>query len=46
MFHTITIHTKPTAKVQPKFYYEEIGTEWIVYPWERDDSETIADYKK
>jgi hypothetical protein len=20
--------------------------EWIVYPWEREDSETIQDYKK
>ena len=46
MFPIATIHTKPTAIVQPTFHYEEIGTEWIVYPWEQDDSETIADYKK
>ena len=44
--HIVTIHTKPTAIVQPTFHYEEMGTEWIVYPWENDDSETIADYKK
>ena len=39
-----TIHTKLTASVQPTFFHEVIGDEWIVYPWERADSKTIADY--
>lgn len=42
-----TIHHKQTAMVEPMFYYEEvIGDIWLSYPWENDDSETIADYKK
>jgi hypothetical protein len=33
--------------VEPMFYYSLVrGNAWIVYPWENDDSETIADYKK
>ena len=39
-----TIHTKLSASVQPTFHYEVVGDEWIVYPWERADSKTIADY--
>jgi hypoxanthine phosphoribosyltransferase len=42
-----TIHHKQTAMVEPMFYYSLVrGNAWIVYPWENDDSETIADYKK
>jgi len=40
-----TIHTKPTAIIQPTFYYEQVGVEWIVYPWENTNSKTIPDYK-
>ncbi len=41
------IHHKQTAMVEPMFYYSLVrGNAWIVYPWENDDSETIADYKK
>ena len=25
---------------------KEVGDEWIVYPWEREDSEAIPDYLK
>lgn len=39
-----TIHTKLTASVQPTFFYEVVGDDWIVYPWERADSKTIQDY--
>ena len=42
-----TIHHKQTASVEPTFHYSLVrGTAWIVYPWENDSAETIADYKK
>lgn len=44
--YTATLHYKPTAGFTPDFYSKEVGTEWIVYPWERNDSETIQDYLK
>jgi len=44
--YTATLHYKPTAIFTPDFYSKEVGTEWIVYPWERTDSETIQDYLK
>lgn len=44
---TATIHYKLTACYEPDFWYETVSdVEWLVYPWERDDSETIQDYKK
>ena len=43
---TATLHYKPTAIFTPDFYSKEVGTEWIVYPWERNDSDTIQDYLK
>lgn len=44
--YTATLHYKKTAVTTPDFYAKEVGTEWIVYPWERSDSETIQDYLK
>jgi hypoxanthine phosphoribosyltransferase len=44
--YTATLHYKPTAIFTPDFYSKEVGTEWIVYPWERSDSESIQDYLK
>jgi hypoxanthine phosphoribosyltransferase len=42
-----TIHYKRSAIVEPTFWRELVDDEtWIVYPWERSDSKTIADYKK
>jgi len=41
-----TLHHKPTSKFQHNFYAKEIEDQWIVYPWEREDSETIQDYLK
>lgn len=41
---TAVLHYKPTASVQPTFYAKEVGEEWIVYPWERADSQAIQDY--
>jgi hypoxanthine phosphoribosyltransferase len=43
---TATLHYKPTASFTPDFYAKEAGSEWIVYPWERKDSEAIQDYLK
>ena len=44
--YTATLHYKPTAGFTPDFYAKEVGSDWIVYPWERSDSETIQDYLK
>ena len=43
---TAVLHYKPTAEHKPTFYAQEVGDEWIVYPWERKDSEAIQDYLK
>lgn len=43
---TAVLHYKTTAKFQPTFYAQVVGDEWIVYPWERKDSEAIPDYLK
>ena len=40
----VTLHFHEQSIVKPDFYCEEKGDKWIVYPWERDDSETIQDY--
>ena len=44
--YTATLHYKPTAGFTPDFYAKEVGTEWLIYPWERSDSDTIQDYLK
>ena len=44
--YTATLHYKPTAIFTPDFYTKEVGTEWIVYPWERNDSAAVQDYLK
>ncbi len=44
--YTAVLHYKPTANHTPTFYAQEVGDEWIVYPWERKDSESIQDYLK
>ena len=47
LFPTATIHYKQTAIVEPNFFYSLVSESvWIVYPWEREDSETIPDYLK
>ena len=43
---TATLHYKPTASFTPDFYSKEVGPEWIVYPWERSDSQAMQDYLK
>jgi hypoxanthine phosphoribosyltransferase len=42
---TATIHYKTTAEYEPHFWWRLApANEWIVYPWENKDSQTIADY--
>ncbi len=40
------LHHKPTSKFKHAFYAKEVNDQWIVYPWEREDSEPIQDYFK
>jgi len=44
--YTATLHYKPhTSCFRPNIYaYEHKGDEWIIYPWEKKDSEPIQDY--
>ena len=43
--YTATLHYKTTAEYEPHFWWKLAALdEWIVYPWEREDSKTIADY--
>ena len=43
----VTINYKQTAIVEPTFYYSLAKNDsWYYYPWERKDSDTIADYLK
>ena len=40
-----TLHTKIESPHQPDIYGKVVGDEWIVYPWEKQNSEPIQDYK-
>jgi hypothetical protein len=45
-YQTGVLHYKMQSEHIPTYYTEETPNEaWIVYPWEREDSETIQDYK-
>lgn len=46
--YTATLHYKPhTSCYKPNIYATlHEGDEWIIYPWERKDSEQIQDYLK
>ncbi len=43
---TATLHYHRQSKVVPNFWVDEKGDDWIVYPWEKSDSEEIQDYLK
>jgi hypoxanthine phosphoribosyltransferase len=44
---TATLHIKAGTKLVPNFYVDEYDTKfWLVYPWEKEDEETIAGYEK
>jgi uncharacterized protein len=40
-----TLHTKIESPHQPDIYGKIVGDEWLVYPWEKQNSEPIQDYK-
>jgi hypoxanthine phosphoribosyltransferase len=40
-----TLHTKIESPYQPDIYGKIVGDEWLVYPWEKQNSEPIQDYK-
>jgi len=43
--YTATLHYKTSAEYEPHFWWRLAQlNEWINYPWEREDSKTIADY--
>jgi len=45
LYHAV-LHYKPhTSIFQPTLWAKKMGDEWIVYPWEREDSKAIQDYK-
>ena len=45
--YTATLHYKTSAEYEPHYWWKLAPlNEWIVYPWESKDSETIADYLK
>ena len=39
-----SLHYKKKSIFTPDYYVEEVGPEWIVYPWEKEDAKTIQDY--
>ena len=41
-----TIHYHKQSIVEPAYWVEEKGDKWIVYPWEKKNSEEIQDYLK
>ena len=45
---TAVLHYKPhTADMVPSLYAQQhTGDEWIIYPWERGDSQAVQDYLK
>ena len=44
---TAVLHYKPhTSSIKPTLWSKLHSTDdWIIYPWERQDSQTIQDYK-
>ena len=47
-YTTATLHYKPqVSSITPHIYCKAVvEDEWVVYPWEREDSEMIPDYVK
>lgn len=41
-----TIHYHKQSIVEPAYWVESKGDKWIVYPWEKKNSEEIQDYLK
>ena len=45
IYHAV-LHYKKSASFTPNIYATTVGDDWIVYPWESEDSEAIQDYLK
>jgi hypoxanthine phosphoribosyltransferase len=46
IYQTAVLHYKMRSEHIPTYYVEEVDDNvWLSYPWEREDSETIQDYK-
>ena len=43
IYHAV-LHYKKSASFTPNIYATTVGDDWIVYPWESEDSEAIQDY--
>lgn len=44
-FQTAALAMRYSSSYIPEFYAEKIQTDnWLVFPWEREDAETIQDY--
>ena len=41
-----TMHYHQDSITRPDFFCSEKGDDWIVYPWETEDSEEVQDYLK
>ena len=41
-----TTHYHKQSIVEPAYWVQEKGDKWIVYPWEKKNSEEIQDYLK
>ena len=44
--HTATLHYHKQSIVEPAYWVQKKGDKWIVYPWEKKNSEEIQDYLK
>lgn len=43
--YTAALYYKSTAEYEPHYWWRLASqNEWLVFPWEREDSKTIADY--
>jgi|TARA_B110000908_G_C9898326_1_gene289890 hypoxanthine phosphoribosyltransferase len=43
VYHAV-LHHKVTSKFKTAIHAKIVGDEWLVYPWERQDSKPIQDY--
>lgn len=39
-----SLHYKKQSIFKPNYYVEEVGDDWIVYPWENENAKSIQDY--
>jgi hypoxanthine phosphoribosyltransferase len=39
-----SLHYKKQSIFKPNYFVQEVGPEWIVYPWENKNAKSIQDY--